>query len=334
MTDRFVDPAVAGERFERLRIVVERSALAKHEARIGRVEEVLVEGPSKTRPDRHERAHPPEQARPLRRPPVPSGRARTSPSRSPARPRTILVARFVDVVAPATPRHPHPGRRRCRDHAGHAATTASDRRSSGRPRAASPRSRTPPHARRPDIELISVDAMQVYRGMDIGTAKPTAAERTRGAAPLASTSSTRARTFTVADFVAADDAASARRSTRAATRPLLVGGTGLYLRAITDRSTSPAAGRTLRAELEADAEVAALYDRLARRSTRSAAARIEPTNQRRIVRALEVCVGSGRPFSSFGPGLDVYRDRRRRCRSACAGTAPCWPRASSSVSTR
>jgi tRNA-2-methylthio-N6-dimethylallyladenosine synthase len=51
MTDRFVPPDVVAERFERLRVVVERSALAKHEARIGRVEEVLVEGPSRRDPD-------------------------------------------------------------------------------------------------------------------------------------------------------------------------------------------------------------------------------------------------------------------------------------------
>jgi tRNA-2-methylthio-N6-dimethylallyladenosine synthase len=50
MTEKFVDPAVAGERFDRLRVVVERSALAKHEARVGRIEEVLVEGPSKKDP--------------------------------------------------------------------------------------------------------------------------------------------------------------------------------------------------------------------------------------------------------------------------------------------
>ncbi|MFV0306462.1 MAG: tRNA (N6-isopentenyl adenosine(37)-C2)-methylthiotransferase MiaB [Desertimonas sp.] len=50
LTDRFVDPAVAGERFDRLRVVIERSALAANEARIGRVEEVLVEGPSKKDP--------------------------------------------------------------------------------------------------------------------------------------------------------------------------------------------------------------------------------------------------------------------------------------------
>ena len=51
MEDDFVDPAVAGERFQRLRVVIERSALAKNRAREGRVEEVLVEGPSKKRPD-------------------------------------------------------------------------------------------------------------------------------------------------------------------------------------------------------------------------------------------------------------------------------------------
>jgi tRNA-2-methylthio-N6-dimethylallyladenosine synthase len=50
LTDRFVDPAIAAERFQRLRVVVERSALAKHEARVGRIEEVLVEGPSKKEP--------------------------------------------------------------------------------------------------------------------------------------------------------------------------------------------------------------------------------------------------------------------------------------------
>ncbi|HZX55440.1 MAG TPA: TRAM domain-containing protein, partial [Ilumatobacteraceae bacterium] len=50
MTDRFVEPSVAAERFQRLRVAVERSALAKHQARVGRMEEVLVEGPSKKDP--------------------------------------------------------------------------------------------------------------------------------------------------------------------------------------------------------------------------------------------------------------------------------------------
>ena len=56
----------------------------------------------------------------------------------------------------------------------------------------------------------------------------------------------------------------------------------------------------------------ALHGRLRGRSTRSAAARIEPANRRRVVRALEVTLGSGRPFSSFGPGLDAYPPHRRR----------------------
>ena len=61
----FVDAAVAGERFQRLRLVVERAALRRHEARVGRIEEVLVEGPSKRDPSVLERPHPPEQARAL-----------------------------------------------------------------------------------------------------------------------------------------------------------------------------------------------------------------------------------------------------------------------------
>jgi tRNA-2-methylthio-N6-dimethylallyladenosine synthase len=73
MTDRFVSPTTAGERFERLRIVVERSALAANRARVGRVEEVLVEGPSKknpvmtsarTRQNRLVHFRPPETLRP------------------------------------------------------------------------------------------------------------------------------------------------------------------------------------------------------------------------------------------------------------------------------
>ena len=50
MAGHFIEPAVAAERFERLRVVVERSALAKHEARVGRTEEILVEGPSRKHP--------------------------------------------------------------------------------------------------------------------------------------------------------------------------------------------------------------------------------------------------------------------------------------------
>ena len=88
MTDRFVDPGVAGERFERLRVVVERSALAANRARIGRVEEVLVEGPSRKDPDGHVGADPPAPAGALPAARAPASRHATPRSRSPAPLRT------------------------------------------------------------------------------------------------------------------------------------------------------------------------------------------------------------------------------------------------------
>jgi tRNA dimethylallyltransferase len=86
---------------------------------------------------------------------------------------------------------------------------------------------------------------------------------------------------------------------------VLVGGSGLYLRAVIDRLRPPGEWPAVRAELEAEPDVTVLHDRLARLDPASAA-RMNPTNRRRVVRALEVCVGSGRPFSSFGPGLETY----------------------------
>lgn len=149
-------------------------------------------------------------------------------------------------------------------------------------------------------EIVAVDAMQVYRGMDIGTAKPSAADR--AAVPhhgldLADPS----ELFTVSDYRAAYDEAVPG----IAGRPLLVAGTGLYLTAVLDRLDLPGQWPELRAELESDADLDALHRRLGELDP-VAAARIEPGNRRRIVRALEVVLGSGRPFSSFGPGLQAY----------------------------
>jgi tRNA dimethylallyltransferase len=84
-----------------------------------------------------------------------------------------------------------------------------------------------------------------------------------------------------------------------------VGGTGLYLQAITDGLEIPGQFPSVRAELDADGDTAALFGRLEDLDP-VAAGRMEPTNRRRVVRALEVTLGSGRPFSSFGPGLDSY----------------------------
>ena len=154
-----------------------------------------------------------------------------------------------------------------------------------------------------DVEIVSVDAMQVYRGMDIGTAKPTVAEQARVAHHVIDVADP-AEDYAVARYrrdarAALDDIAARGR------RALLVGGTGLYLRAIVDQLEIPGRFPEVRAELEREPDTVALHLRLTKRDP-VAAARMEPSNRRRIVRALEVTVGSGRPFSSFGPGLDVY----------------------------
>jgi tRNA dimethylallyltransferase len=152
-------------------------------------------------------------------------------------------------------------------------------------------------------EIVAVDAFQLYRGMDIGTAKPSAADRAEiphHCLDLVDPS----QEVTLARFLDAyDDAMTSIAA--AGTRVLLVAGTGLYLRAAVDRLVPPAQWPSIRTELEADPDTAALHDRL-RLLDAVAAARMEPSNRRRVIRALEVCLGSGRPFSSFGPGLTTY----------------------------
>ena len=91
---------------------------------------------------------------------------------------------------------------------------------------------------------------------------------------------------------------------------LLVGGTGLYLRAVVDDLRIPGRYPDVAAALEAEmdegrAEPPDLHARLAELDP-VGAARMEPTNRRRVVRALEVTIGAGRPFSEFGPGLEAY----------------------------
>ena len=157
--------------------------------------------------------------------------------------------------------------------------------------------------RRDDIELVTVDSMQVYRGMDIGTAKPTVAEQNEIAHHLLDVCDPD-DDYTVARFqrdcfaVLADIEARGKRA-------VLVGGTGLYLQAITDDLEIPARFPEVRAELEAESDTSVLFAQLELRDP-LAASRMEPTNRRRVIRALEVTLGSGRPFSSFGPGLEEY----------------------------
>jgi tRNA dimethylallyltransferase len=151
-----------------------------------------------------------------------------------------------------------------------------------------------------DVEVIAVDSMQVYRGMDIGTAKPTVAEQAavrHHGIDLAEPT----EDFTVVRYVEAYDSAVASIDGR----PLLVAGTGLYLRAVLDRFDPPGEWPELRAQFDTDPDLPALYRRLHELDP-AAAAKIDPGNRRRVARALEVCVGSGQPFSSFGLGLDAY----------------------------
>ena len=152
----------------------------------------------------------------------------------------------------------------------------------------------------PDIELISVDSMQVYRGMDIGTAKPTPAERAEVRHHLLDLVEP-TEDYTVARFAIDVRAALADIEARGR-RAILVGGTGLYLRSAIEDLDLPGQYDDVRTRLEDDPDTTALHRRLVELDP-AAAQKMEPTNRRRIVRALEVTIGSGRPFSSFGPGL-------------------------------
>ena len=156
---------------------------------------------------------------------------------------------------------------------------------------------------RSDIELVTVDSMQVYRGMNIGTAKPSAAEQSEIFHHLLDVCDPD-DDYTVARFQRDCFAVLADIEERGK-RAVLVGGTGLYLQAITDDLEIPARFPEVRAELELEPDTAVLFARLEGLDP-LAASRMEPTNRRRVVRALEVTVGSGRPFSSFGPGLEEY----------------------------
>ena len=159
-----------------------------------------------------------------------------------------------------------------------------------------------------DVELVSGDSMQVYRGMDIGTAKPTRAEQDEVPHHLLDVAAP-GDDFSVARFQAEVTEALAGIEARGH-RALLVGGTGLYVQAVVDGLALPGEWPDVRADLEHQ-PAAHLHRRLAEADP-LAASRIEPGNTRRLVRALEVTIGSGRPFSSFGPGVGSYPPTRFR----------------------
>jgi tRNA dimethylallyltransferase len=155
-----------------------------------------------------------------------------------------------------------------------------------------------------DVEIVSLDSMQVYRGLDVGTAKPTTAERAVVPHHLVDVADPAdewsvARTQTLAREAVRDIESRGKRA-------LLVGGTGLYVQAVVDDLALPGEDLAVRAELEAATSqpggLLAAYREL-QRVDPDAAARIDEHNQRRIVRALEVVRTTGCRFSSFGPGM-------------------------------
>ena len=159
-------------------------------------------------------------------------------------------------------------------------------------------------AERLDGEVVNTDAMQVYRGMDIGTAKLPPAERRGIPHHLLDTLTVR-DPATVAEFQQWARAEIADIRGRGRT-PVLVGGSALYTRAILDRFEFPGTDDAVRSRLEdelAELGPEALHERL-READPEAADRILVANGRRVVRALEVVEITGRPYSASLPTMD------------------------------
>jgi tRNA dimethylallyltransferase len=149
------------------------------------------------------------------------------------------------------------------------------------------------------VEIISADSRQIYRLMDIATAKPTKEERARVPHHLLDMVWPD-ESYTLAEYQRDAQATIADIHARGRL-PLLVGGTGLYVRAVVDGLAIPevAPQPELRAALEAEATThgtAALVERL-REMDPVSAERIDPSNARRLIRALEVSLATGKPFS-------------------------------------
>lgn len=163
-------------------------------------------------------------------------------------------------------------------------------------------------ARRLDGEVVNADAMQVYRGMDIGTAKLT--DEQRHGVPH--------HLLDLLDVTQSASVAEFQSMARAAVNdiwqrarwPILVGGSGLYVRAVIDQLDFPGTDPDVRARLEAElAELGApaLHERLRRRDPKAAEA-ILATNARRIVRALEVVELTDRPFAAALPTPTLWHE--------------------------
>jgi tRNA dimethylallyltransferase len=168
------------------------------------------------------------------------------------------------------------------------------------------------------LEIISVDSAQVYRGMDIGTAKPSATDRAAVQHHLIDIRDP-ADPYSAADFVR--DATLAIGEVRGRSKlPLLVGGTMLYAKALRDGlSDLPSADPNVRARIDAEARTVgwpALHARLAQ-IDHVTAARLKPNDSQRIQRALEIYETSGTPMSVL-----IKRESAPRLRLSAIALAP------------
>ena len=202
-------------------------------------------------------------------------------------------------------------------------------------------------------EIISVDSMQVYRGLDIGTAKPSAAERARVPHHLIDVAEL-TEPFDAAKFVTLAQQAVAEIQSRGRV-PIFCGGTGLYFKAFLDGlGEAPPSDEKLRAELEAT-PLAELLRELEQRDP-ATFARIDRQNPRRVIRAVEVIRLTGKPFSeqrarvgrecwradevhplanrtrmARAPSLPRFVASRARRRISTPGSMPAWTRCSRAV---
>ena len=301
-------------------VVVERSALATHRGprRAGRGG--ARRGPEQARTRRvHHRAHPPEQARALPRRRGRCAPAPTPTSRSPAPRRTTSSAAFVEVDGRAGPApHPHPRRRVGERLAAPPVAAASGPTASGKSAVA--------HGRRPAPSPASRSSRST-RCRCTGAWTSARPSRRRPSGPrcrtTCSTWSTRARTSRSREFQPRPTTRARPTSTARRPRALLVGGTGLYLRAVDRRPRAARArGRTIARRARGRARHGARCTPASRELDPVAAARMEPTNRRRVVRALEVRARQRAAVQLVRPGA---RPPTRRPTSCQVGLR--WPRA-------
>ena len=296
MTDQFVDGDVIKDRFARLKEVLDRSATAQARRARGTARGGPRGGTLQAQRRDAVGAHAPGQARALRderrrRATRDAGRGRRDPRRA---------------VSPA--RRPGEGPARAAPPRARSPCSSRERRGGRRPRrtdrvgqvGAGPR-RGPRARRRRDPQRRRDDRLSRH-GHRHGEGDP--AERAEVPYHLLDLVDPDEE-FTVAQFQRAArealDVVGARGH-----RALYVGGTGLYGRAVLDDLEIPGRYPQVRAALEARAgDLPALYAELAALDP-VAASRMEATNERRVLRALEVTLGAGRPFSSFGAGLRTY----------------------------